>query len=573
MSHPPDVLKQLEGLVEDIRNEYCCGPNPDVEIEEFLTHLCNSIDSRNVLTASEIKEYEEMIANGEDLDGVELENAYSNINIDDVGNDYETQFLIEEIERADSHIQLLSELTKKTNEKCEHITSGIRQLEKQEKSADYNLLAEQEECRKLENKVHSLQKKLIRQYDRDVEIGTDYILKNPQFIAQMPYETFKKFYFQFDQYARRSMNQLIDLNKDTGKSAMNKLDDLEQSYIEVKVKYLSLSAEEKAKKEVIKLLNDKINNIQSYKNLPTIDDLRNQTVLFEDEANRLNGEVVSMIENVVVPTVMEEIEREVLNVKKYRNEHTICKQKHLYKQLETLAKCMDSGLLKNELLVLLFAIERQKVSDIIDLNQQCREEINEEYSQFLLRMKAMQDLKENKHKNSLVDNPLIRYVGKILDGGGNHSYGALDYSDLASKVKKIKFDLRENEEMKLSQFNRQRSMLIQSERFLINVDASLCSGLAKKVLIHNVDILRKCAEFENLMESYQEALIKFENKFEEKKTFLMKNPLHQEQRLLWIYFSVDPKKLVSLIDYLQEQYEKKFTLQNRKATTFHGVKK
>ena len=50
-----DILKKLEDLVADIRNEYCHGSDHD-DVEEFLTRLCNSIDSRNVLTICEVEE-------------------------------------------------------------------------------------------------------------------------------------------------------------------------------------------------------------------------------------------------------------------------------------------------------------------------------------------------------------------------------------------------------------------------------------------------------------------------------------------------------------------------------------
>ena len=51
-----DILQQLEELVSDFRNEYCDDLDSDHDIHKFLTQLCSSVDSRNVLTISEIEE-------------------------------------------------------------------------------------------------------------------------------------------------------------------------------------------------------------------------------------------------------------------------------------------------------------------------------------------------------------------------------------------------------------------------------------------------------------------------------------------------------------------------------------
>ena len=53
-----------------------------------------------------------MEAAGEILSGKELEDAYSKINVEDAENEEENNFIIEEIEAIDSHIELLSQLTK-----------------------------------------------------------------------------------------------------------------------------------------------------------------------------------------------------------------------------------------------------------------------------------------------------------------------------------------------------------------------------------------------------------------------------------------------------------------------------
>jgi hypothetical protein len=44
----------------------------------------------------------------------------------------------------------------------QHISSGIQQLDKQEKAARYNLLAEERQCTKLLSRVASAQEELLK---------------------------------------------------------------------------------------------------------------------------------------------------------------------------------------------------------------------------------------------------------------------------------------------------------------------------------------------------------------------------------------------------------------------------
>ena len=93
-----------------------------------------------------------------------------------------------------------------------------------------------------------------------------------------------------------------------------------------------------------------------------------------------------ILENEVVPVVMNEVEMKTLYLRKCRNELKFCKQKFLHKQLEALANCLDDGLMHSELLLFHFTIETQKLTDLEDLYQQCHEEILDDYSQYKLRM-------------------------------------------------------------------------------------------------------------------------------------------------------------------------------------------
>ena len=71
----------------------------------------------------------------------------------------------------------------------------------------------------------------------------------------------------------------------------------------------------------------------------------------------------------------------------------------------------------------------------------------------------MQELKE-KYKSSIVENPLIECVGRLLDED-NCLVVPTDYNELLLKVKKLNHDIKENEEKRLFMFNKQKIALFQ----------------------------------------------------------------------------------------------------------------
>jgi hypothetical protein len=93
-----------------------------------------------------------------------------------------------------------------------------------------------------------------------------------------------------------------------------------------------------------------------------------------------------MLENEVLPTAEQAVKMDVLQIRKYKNEHKLYKLERLFKQNNSLARSLEAGLVDSELLLLLLVCERQRIVDMADLYQQCHQVINEEYLQFTLRM-------------------------------------------------------------------------------------------------------------------------------------------------------------------------------------------
>lgn len=111
-----------------------------------------------------------------------------------------------------------------------------------------------------------------------------------------------------------------------------------------------------------------------------------QSLLLEEEVSERKRQVSHMLENEVLPTVEQAVNMDVLQIKKYKNEHKLYKLKRIFKQHDSLVRCLESGLTDSELLLLLLVCERQKLIDMSDLYEQCHQEINEEYLDFASRM-------------------------------------------------------------------------------------------------------------------------------------------------------------------------------------------
>ncbi|PSN31936.1 hypothetical protein C0J52_22175 [Blattella germanica] len=531
-----DPFSILKDVILDARNEY---PNDD-NLQEFLTHLCNSVDSRNVLSASELEEYQTMETTGEIPSKEELEEAYNKLLFKCEGTeDEDINQLIEEIEFADEHISLLTRLQDSTNKEIQHINSGRHQLQQQEKAARYSLLAEEKHCSKLDAKIHSLRVELIEQLQNFVDLSTDYRnKKNPHLIGLVPIEEYKSLCCQFDHYVRILMRQLL--------------------YAELLIDCSSLSALQKGKGECIKQLNSKIKNIRFSRNM-TLDEIRDQCILLELNVSRKINELKFIVENEMKPTIRDAVEVEFLKIRKCKNEDELCKQKVLHQQLEAFTRCLSFGLQNNDLLVVMLSTERQKLIDTLIIHQEVHNEISDDYSQYVLRMREMQKLKDEYKMMSIEEHPLVRFVEDILNED-KYSILSTDYSNLFSKIRKMNLEIKEQEEKRCALFDMQKISLIQSERLIRNSDRILCSGLASKPLIKNKAISILFNNMEHKIEALQDTLNDISSNFESKKTYFKQNRLQQEQRFLWVYFLMDPKSLMALIDNLHELYENKFKL-------------
>lgn len=111
-----------------------------------------------------------------------------------------------------------------------------------------------------------------------------------------------------------------------------------------------------------------------------------QSLLLEEKVNGDKEQISLMLENEVLPTVEQAVKMDVLQIRKYKNEHKLCKLERLFKQNNSLARSLEAGLVDSELLLLLLVCERQRIVDMADLYQQCHQVINEEYLQFTSRM-------------------------------------------------------------------------------------------------------------------------------------------------------------------------------------------
>lgn len=111
-----------------------------------------------------------------------------------------------------------------------------------------------------------------------------------------------------------------------------------------------------------------------------------QSLLLEEEVNKRKRHVRHLFENELLPAVEHAVKMDVLEIKKYKNELKHCKLERIFKQTQSLARCLESGLTDSELVLILLVTEKQKLIDMADLYKQCCEEINEEYCDFTLRM-------------------------------------------------------------------------------------------------------------------------------------------------------------------------------------------
>lgn len=97
-------------------------------------------------------------------------------------------------------------------------------------------------------------------------------------------------------------------------------------------------------------------------------------------------QVSLMLENEVFPTVEEAVKVDVLPIRKNKNDHKLYQLETVLKQTECLARCLETGLVNSELLLLLLVYERQKLTDMTALYQQCHQEIREQNLECASRM-------------------------------------------------------------------------------------------------------------------------------------------------------------------------------------------
>ncbi|XP_021923115.1 putative leucine-rich repeat-containing protein DDB_G0290503 isoform X2 [Zootermopsis nevadensis] len=571
----PDIMGILKEMAYEMQNQSAHNLSDDTDVQDFMALLCQNIDSRNILTPAELSEYENMVEAGEVLHGKEFEDAFSELFPDGLQQIEEEDncFITEEIEMADFHNSTVTQLQRTLIDEIQHVSSGLHQLEEQEQGAYYSLLAEGQHCVKLHTRVYSAQEELLKQLQCLAELLAEFknVKSVPKLISQLPLETYRK-RCQFDRYVKVMMKQFLEWDESSvGEDEDDHLEDLEQSFIEMKMEYVYMLACHQGKEAVIGKLKDIMNDIQASKFTVSFSEISSQSLLLDEEVNEGKRQVSHMLENEVLPTVEQAVKMDVLQIMKYKNEHKIFKLKRIFKQNDSLARCLERGLTNSELLLLLLVCERQKLTDMADLYEQCHQEITEEYTDFTSRMKVMQELRENNCSSSLVmENPLVQCLVRLLCD--EHSVNsATVIHDLMINVKNLNKDIR-NQEEKLfdSLFNKQKSVLLQNENAIKTAEKYLYAGLAKKPVLLRMEISASCNDIERLLESFQDVLKQIKDDYKRKQVAFSEKPFLQEQRLLWIHFLMYPKKLVALVRQLQELTETKI---NHNKLKYHMKKR
>ncbi|PNF19482.1 hypothetical protein B7P43_G02341 [Cryptotermes secundus] len=558
-SSGPDLMHILKEMANEMQNlSVQSSFSDDDNVRDFMAQLCN-IDSRNFLTPAELLEYDAMIEAGEVLHGKELDASieFFTDSLQETEDDNNC-FITEELEMADSHIRIVTDLQETLNKEILHVRSGMRQLEQQENAAHYSLLAEEQHCIELHSRVYSAQEELLKRLQCLKKLSTDFknVKSAPQLVGQLPLEAYRKRCFQFSHSIKMMMKQCLEWNESSaGEYEDDHLEELEQSFVEMKMEYLYMLASYQGKKASIGKLKDIMNDIQTSKFPFSFNEIRSQSLLLEEKVNGDKEQISLMCENEVLPAVEQAVEMDVLQIKKYRNDHKLCKLERIFKQNNSLARCLEAGLTDSELLLLLLVCERQKIVDMADLYQQCHQVINEEYLQFTSRMKTMQELRKDGCSYSLImENPLVQCLGHLFSDEHSAKTGI---HGLMRHVENLNKDII-NQEEKLfnSLFNKQKSVS-QYENSIKTAKKYLCSGLTKRPVLLKMEISTCCSNIEQLLESFQEVLKQIKDNYKRKQVYFSEKPFLQEQRLLWIHFLMDPKKLVALIEHLQELTEKR----------------
>lgn len=554
----------LKEMIDEICNQSVHNSlSGDKDVRDFMMLLCQHIDARNILTPAELSEYEAMVEAGEIHHGKELD-AFSDLFPDSL-QEIEAEdncFIIEEIEMADSHISTLTQLQKTLNDEMQHVSSGIQQLEQQEKAAHDSCIAEEQQCSKLLSRVSSAQEELLKSLRCLAKLPAEF--KNaksaPRLISQLPLETYKKQCCQFDHALKMMMKQCLEWNEYSGDEFEDDhLEELEESFTEMKLEYVYMLANDQGKKVAIEKLKDIMNDIQTSKSTISLNEIRTQSLLLEEKVNGGKKQVSLMLENEVLPTVEEAVKMDVLQIRKYRNEHKLCKLETILKQTECLARCLETGLVDSELLLLLLICERQKLADMTTLYQQCHQEIREQYLECTSRMEIMQKLREDKSNNSLVmENPLVQCVVQLFYDE-NSVNTPRSIHELMLHVKKLNKDITSQEEKVFNcLLDKHRNVCIQNENAIKTAEKYLCSGITKRPLLL-MQISTCCNNTEQLLESFQEVLKRIKDNYKGKQVSFLQKPFLKEQRLLWIHFLMDPKKLAALNRHLQELTEKRIS--------------
>jgi hypothetical protein len=255
--------------------------------------------------------FQAMVVAGEVRYGKELDDAFSELfpnSLQETAVE-DNCSITEQTEIIDSHINTLTRLQKTVNDEKRCVSSGMQQLEQQEKAAHYTLLAEQQ-CMQLLRRVSSAQGELLKSLRGFAKLAAELqsLKSAPQFISQLPLEMYKKECCQFDFSTKMMMKWCLESNEcSRAEFEGDRLEELDESYAEMMLEYVCMLGSDQGKKAAIEKLKDIMNDIETSKLTVSFDDIRTQYPLLEEKVNAGNKQVSLMVQNEVLPAVEEAV--------------------------------------------------------------------------------------------------------------------------------------------------------------------------------------------------------------------------------------------------------------------------
>ncbi|KAJ4448314.1 hypothetical protein ANN_10329 [Periplaneta americana] len=494
--------------------------------------------------------YEAMEAAGEVLYGRDLENEYRHFFPDGVQEENEDNHqILESIELLNRESALVSQMMDILNKEIKHVSSGMHQLERKEKEALYNLLAKGQSCMKLDSKVCAAREQLLKLMgDLKQQKST------AQMLGQMPLEAYQKRCQEFVCSIKMIMRHYLEWNKFfVGDCEDDIIEELEHSVVEMKVENMYLSAILKGKKRAI----EELQNIEASITSVSPSDIRCQTLFLEERVKVAKMQISLMFENEVLPAAEMAVKLSMLPLRKHRQEYEASKQQTMLTQLEDLNRCLTAGLCNSELLLLLLVTERQDIADKAEVLHFCCQDISEEHSEFLKRMKVMQKLKEKQDRVSAMDRPLVHCLVQLLED--KHSFTtSTDLQELKLRFQKLNQAVKAEEDKFLEiSCHKQKRILLPNINAISLAEEYFCPGLSKKPLSFQMEISDHSNKLEQLIKAFEEHIKEIRHKFEKKQIFFLEKPFHAQQRLLWVYFLRDPKTFSTIVQCVQDLAERK----------------